>query len=183
MVCNFTRAPRCSPTKSDRPLVPATGHSAESDTDLLKAYRSAIYQVRLPGGRRVSLVPGKVLPAVLGSLCADDDTPCALITAWNPYSQRTSRHRNRLAMRSLCQQLRQLESQYCLPALSRAADGNWREVQLFVVGVAINELDRLAHNFGQEAILFGTPAKILTIRHYSETCSAGLNEKIYPSIR
>ncbi len=148
------------------------GHDAESATDLLEAYMSTIYQVRLPGGCRVSLVPGNVLPVALGNLCASDDTTCALITAWNPHSSRTSSHSNHLAMRSLRQQLFQLEPQYYLPAISRAPDGDWREVQLFVAGIKVTELDKLAQNFHQNAILVGTPTSKLTMRHYGKTCAA-----------
>ena len=161
-------------------LVSATGHDGAADADRLKIYMSAIYQVRLPGGRRMNLIPGNVLPVALRNLCAGDDTPCALITAWNPHSRRTSNYSNRLAMRSLCQQLYQLGPQYCLPAISRAVEGDWREVQLFAVGVAIHELDRLAHNFGQDAILFGTPARVLTLRQYGKTPAMGQNESTDP---
>ncbi len=148
------------------------GHVAESATDLLEAYMSTIYQVRLPGGRRVSLIPGNVLPVALGNLCASDDTACALITAWNPRSRKASSHSNHLAMRSLCQQLFQLAPQYSLPAISRALDGNWREVQLFVAGITVTELDKLAQNFHQNAILVATPISKLTLRHYGKTCAA-----------
>jgi len=177
MAGNFTRVSRRSSAQSPGLLVPATGHVAESATDLHKAYMGAIYQVRLPGGRRLNLVLGKALPPALCKLCASDDTSCALITAWNPQSRRTSNRSNHLAMHSLRQQLLQLEPQYCLAAISQATDGDWREVQLFVAGITVADLDRLALNFHQDAILVGTPTSKLTIRHYAKAGAASLNER------
>lgn len=120
------------------------------DEALLAAYRATDYRVRLATGGWASIRIDQPLPAALAACVADQ--PWGFITAWNPRSHPQPRHVNRAAQRALLRQLRTLPQTVVLRAgVGVAQHGAWREPSLFVVGLDITALDRLAHIFAQHA--------------------------------
>lgn len=123
------------------------------DEALLRAYLDTDYQVRMPGGRRVSLRIGAPVPAELAALIGPH--PWACVTAWNPRSQPQPPGRNRAAQRGLLARLRALPgTRLVLPAAGLGREG-WREASLFVTGPAPEALDAIGRDFAQHAYVYG----------------------------
>ncbi len=118
---------------------------------LIRAYLATRYDVRLVGGRRVSLRIGDAVPSILrdggtGFRCA------AIITACNPRSERLDAGANRLRLRRLREDLERLDAR-CLAAVGHDRSQGWRETSLCVMGPAIATLDELARRHAQNAIV------------------------------
>jgi hypothetical protein len=122
--------------------------------ETIAAYRAAAYALRLPGGHRIDLsVDAAIQPsldALLQARAGENRLANALITAWNPFSQPTSRSENHLRQRDLLR---------CLGGSARAVlvgvgygDG-WREPSFAALGIELVTLDRLAREFRQNATL------------------------------
>lgn len=122
------------------------------DDTLLAAYRAAVYEARLRGGRRCRMELGAELPLPL--LKWLDDAPlCALITAWNPRSQSCDATTNRRAQHALRRWLDQSGLRW-LPGVGRSAQvPRWREASLLVAVPKLELVDTLAVRHAQNAVV------------------------------
>lgn len=122
------------------------------DNELIAAYRSTDYRVRLAQGGFASLQVDAPAPVALRALIGPHSW--AFMTAWNPGSQRRPRDQNHAAQQALLAALRKLPSMVAIrPAIGVGRD--WREPSLFVVGPALAETDALAQQFQQNAYVHG----------------------------
>ena len=120
--------------------------------DIVAAYRAATYAIRLPGGRRVVLRVDAPGPRELDPLldAAAHGTTAGFITTWNPFSQPAPRAENHGRQRVLLARLR--GSARVVLAAAGFGTG-WREPSLAVFAIEPDELDSLAREFRQNAIL------------------------------
>ena len=122
---------------------------------LAHAYESAVYTADLPAGRielRVGQPPQGSAPR--GTM--------AIITAWNPGTERPCESDNIKANERLRAALR--EGGWTLhPASARARDGSHAEPSFAVPGIGADSALALARQFDQAAILFwdGVAARLL----------------------
>lgn len=121
------------------------------DDALRAAYRETAYQVRLPGGARVTLRVGEALPLQLYGLIGEQ--PWAFITAYHPRSRPCPPTLNRPAQHALLSELRAFPTNIILAGVGRGLA--WREPSLFVAGLGTDALDALARLFDQNAYLHG----------------------------
>lgn len=145
--------------------------SVTSDTHalpdgLLAAYRATCYRVWAPG-RELQLridQPDEGLAKLLREAWVDG---AALLTAWNPRSQRQSQQDNRALQKQL---LRELEAagRPCLVARNEAAGGDeaWNEESVLALDISLPAARDLAARYGQLAFLWidrqATPRLIIT---------------------
>jgi hypothetical protein len=122
-----------------------------SPTQLLDIYRATSYDVRLPGGARTSLRIGKPVPEAL-RLWVRRDWPLLFISACNPHSKQLAADDNRDRSRTLLDRLDRSHLRR-LVGVGRATDRAWREASFLVAGLSLEAADRLAVEFGQNAIV------------------------------
>jgi hypothetical protein len=118
---------------------------------LLDFYRQTSYDVRLPGGARASLRIGKPVPESL-CLWARRDWPLLFISACNPHSKPLPADENRDRTRTLLSRLDRSRLRR-LVGVGRMAHQAWREASFLVAGLSLELADRLAVEFGQNAIV------------------------------
>lgn len=132
------------------------------DDALLRAYLETDYQVRLPGGRRISLRIGQPLASALVELIGT--APWGLVTAWNPRSQPRAIQGNRSAQHELLAALTRIpQTRQVLAAVGIGSSG-WRERSLLVVGPDTGMFDDLCRGFDQHAYVHGDSAGIVLLR-------------------
>jgi hypothetical protein len=122
------------------------------DSDLLAAFQSTDYRVRLTRGGWATIRLGQPLPAALRVLTSTH--PWGFITAWNPRSQSRSRQCNRAAQRQLLAALRALPTIVAI-YVARGVGNHWHEPSLFVSGLDTAALDTLARQHEQLAYVHG----------------------------
>ena len=134
----------------------------QTPTQLINAYRAAFYEVRLPDGTRTTLRIGEVVP---GALCTwtGHDWPLVYLSACNPGSNRLALFENRLRTRALLARLNRAGIRKLI-GVGRARDQAWRETSLLISGLSLDAADRLAIEFGQNAILLASEAKSAQLR-------------------
>jgi len=135
--------------------------SGPVDPGLLQAYVGACYEVRLHDGwcrLRVG-EPAARLEAALPA------PAYAVISAWNPGSQRRSGAGNRRADADLRARLGEL-GLACLRSRSRDAYGRWQEEGWMAAAPTPVQADRLAARFGQAAILYWQAQAPVGLRLY-----------------
>lgn len=130
---------------------------------LIALYRSTHYDVRLNGGRRITLRVGSDCP----DLPIESNERWGFITAWNPFSEPRPASDNRAAQRELFDALKR-SSRVLLPAVGRIPGEPWREPALFAGGISLDELDRLARTFRQNAIVTGRGHGVGSLRFYRD---------------
>lgn len=89
-------------------------------------------------------------------------TPLAILTAWNPGSVPMTRAANVASQRELLKRLRALGA-VTLKARNSAERGAFAEPSFCALGIAIENCDRLARRFGQNAAVtarVGEPARL-----------------------
>lgn len=117
----------------------------EREGDLGHAYRSAVYEVDLPGGT-VAFRIGGARPRGL-------PLPLAVITAYNPGLERPGEAANREANRRLEAELSRRGLRY-LQGRGRDAAGGHVEPSFAVLGMPREDALALAAAFGQAAIVY-----------------------------
>ncbi|HET9034093.1 MAG TPA: DUF3293 domain-containing protein [Dokdonella sp.] len=132
--------------------------------DLLDVYRASHYQVRMPGGRRVTLRIGQPAPLALINW-ADPDWPLACISACNPQSEKLSATHNRQRMRELLGRVRSYQGRV-LAAAGRIPGHEWRESSLLVAALTLDRIDTLALDFDQNAVVVIRPGLRIRLRIY-----------------
>lgn len=132
--------------------------------DLLDLYRATHYDVRMPGARRVSLrVDGRVPLAFIE--WANDTWPLSFISACNPRSTRLSAKENHQRMQALLKRLRSQQASI-LAGVGHIPGQPWREPSLLVAGLTIEQLDSLAIDFDQNAIVIARNGDHVGLRIY-----------------
>lgn len=129
---------------------PPANPSEAAVTRLATAYLGAHYRWACSGDWhdiRVGLpVPGlDLLHPDVGSF--------GLLSAWNPYSQRSDDDSNRRQDASLDAELEARGFRH-IPAFSSAPDRSWREPGWVVFDIGTAELDELSRRFGQLGALW-----------------------------
>lgn len=132
-----------SRTRTQRPGAEATR--------LLNAYLATRYRVRVPHAGSIFIEIGKRAPPVLQRIL-EEDQPFAILSACNPASQLLATAENRRRTRALVSRLRDGSITYLAATGSR---GGWREPGVCIIGVQLPKLDKLAIDFGQNAIVIG----------------------------
>lgn len=137
------------------------------DQALIEAYHAAVYEVRLPGGRRCRLPLQQALPPALQHWLGRQPL-CALITAWNPRSRRASAAANRAAQHRLLQELHTAGLRW-LPGVGRSAGPppRWREASLLVAAPELELIDILALRHAQSAVVLAHRHGPTRLRIYS----------------
>jgi hypothetical protein len=130
---------------------------------LADAYSAASYRWELDG-RWHALRIGHPAPELEAFY---PDSPCfGLVSAWDPQSVPRPEPVNRTADEALHTTL--LASGYAFRAgFSSAANRSWREPSWVVMGIAMQELDRLAQRFGQLGTLGWCRGEPVRLRMYA----------------
>ncbi len=142
--------------------------STRMDNALFDAYRNTQYVVEpfgRGGGLRFELRVGERNPA-FELLVADEETSpttWAMLTAYNPGSQKRSNRENQAAHRRLKRLLEKCSARVWVGHGS-SEDGTWSEPMWVAAGIALENALELGRQFGQNAVLFGEvggPARLL----------------------
>lgn len=140
----------------------APRESAERIRELLALYRRTHYDVTLPDGNTATLrIGASPPPPVAGWIGAD--AFAVYLTACNPHSLPLPDADNARRMSELraCLQReggRWLEGEGSIPGEP------WREPSLLVAGIALERVDRIARDFGQNASVIVRPAALARLR-------------------
>lgn len=102
-----------------------------------------------------------------------DGRPWAVITAHNPDGRRCPDATNAAAQKALEQSLQGLRPAVLLAATNRDPDRRWPDEPAWLFTPdSISRADRLAHRFGQRAIVAGLPEGPATLRVYGDPHAA-----------
>lgn len=124
-------------------------------TALLAAYTAAQYRIDLDAGTALILRVQQHDPRHDSLLrAAGCQHHWHLLSACNPGSQRLEAQENAARTAALRAALAQRQWEYC-PAVSEAADGDWREPGYCVFDADPEALLALTRHYGQAAILAG----------------------------
>lgn len=136
---------------------------------LLTAYRATTYRVAVPGGTLALRIDQH--DAQLATLLQETGTDCAaLLTAWNPASERQSPAGNAMRQQALLHDLA-AGGYRCLPGTNvpDGGDGHsegWSEDSVLVFNIALPAAREIASRYGQNAFLWidrhATPRLIVT---------------------
>lgn len=132
--------------------------------ELIALYHATHYDVLLPAGAAATLRIGEGLPAALRGWI-DDGHGAFFISACNPCSQQLSPAENEGRHLSLRERLR-LSPCRVLEGTGHVPGATWREPSLFVTDIDMASIDRLATEFGQNAIVFAPSAGNARLRLY-----------------
>lgn len=131
---------------------------------LLNIYRETHYDLRMPGGNRVTLRVGNRVPQCLLEW-ANGAWPLVYISACNPRSVRLPKQINRQRMRTLLHRL-SLQSVRVLAGVGHIPGQGWRESSLLVVGLTMEQTDLLAIEFAQNAVVIACKDEPVDLRGY-----------------
>lgn len=131
---------------------------------LLAAFEAAEYRVETPSGTR-SVRTGaydETLDRLLGR------RPWAIVTAHNPRGRRSDDAANRRAAARLTARIRALAPDVMWPCRNRDPEGRWPDEPgwLFSRG-SLSDVDDLAREFDQAAVVVGGPDEQARLRVYS----------------
>lgn len=141
-------------------------HSAsQTPEELLQAFAATEYRVRVAGRKHV-LHPGQrhaSLDAALGNRA------WAVVTAFNPQARRVDEAGNRRRQQQLLAVLAD-GGWEVHPAVNRDPDGAWPdEIAVLIVEIGMGDLDKLAREFDQAAVVTGRPGEPARLRLYGES--------------
>jgi hypothetical protein len=137
------------------------------DDRLLAAYRATRYRVAAPGRDLLLRVDryDEQLAKLLREAWVDS---AALITAWNPRSQRQEEARNRALQEQLVREL-EAAGHPCLPGRNEAPleeSVDWNEDSVLALDISLDQARVIAARYGQHAFLWidreATPRLVLT---------------------
>ena len=121
--------------------------------NLISGYRDTDYQIGA-GSDSISLRIDQYSESLAKLLIASKHPCAAMISAYNPYSQRLSNEENLIAHESLRNNLRR---HYCpiIESLNIDPTGRWpTEKSFFVLGADLNTAQSLGQQFNQNAIVW-----------------------------
>jgi hypothetical protein len=121
-------------------------------SELIDAYRQTHYQVL--GDELITLIIGERHGGMLRLMGAYHCSRAAFITAWNPFSQRTSPQENLARQEQLKSLLQSIELPF-IEGEGRHPDGQWEgEPSLWVPGIEQAVADQIARQFEQNAYVW-----------------------------
>ncbi|HET9482938.1 MAG TPA: DUF3293 domain-containing protein [Xanthomonadales bacterium] len=129
--------------------------------ELLAEYLRAEYAFE-HAGREIRVHVGERMPVLSGW---PENLPFALLTAWNPRSVPTPSDVNVAAQARLVAELERAGARV-VDAVGRNAESSWVEPSLLAPGLAVEDADRLARAYGQNAILAGRLGAQIVLRVY-----------------
>ena len=135
-----------------------------ASTKLLNLYYATHYDVRMRGGKRVTLRVGDQVPLSLIGW-ANDTWPLVFISACNPQSIKLPAQENRQRMNDLLERLGEMHARV-LPGAGQIPGQDWREPSLLIAGLTIEGADSLAFDFDQNAILIAHKGNQIGLRIY-----------------
>lgn len=141
--------------------VPDLSQSENSGRALIELYRNTHYDVRLPGGRRITVRIGQSLPTPLCEFLGNAAN-AHLVSACNPFSVATETNTNRRRMHDLVRTAEALKLPI-LAGVGHIPGEPWRESFLLLASMDIGVVDTLARRFGQNAVvslLVDQPARL-----------------------
>lgn len=127
-------------------------------------YLASHYDVRMPGGKRVTLRVGQAVPLVLVDW-TEDNWPLVFVSACNPQSRNLPAKVNRQRMRALLERLGAQRTRV-LAGAGHIPGQDWREPSLLVAGLTIEQADAIAFDFDQNAILIADRVDKVELRNY-----------------
>lgn len=136
----------------------------QSPEQLIAFYRQTSYEARLPGGARASLHIGRPIPESLKSWTRRD-WPLVFISACNPASRKLATLENRNRSQALIARLDRTCARR-LVGVGRMPNQPWREPSFLVAGLSLEATDRLAAEFGQNAIVVAVNPASTRLRIY-----------------
>lgn len=126
----------------------STGLSSE----LIDAYRKTHYQVF--EDEPITMIVGECHEGLLRLMGAYDCSCAAFMTAWNPFSQKTSPEQNLAQQEQLKSLIQSIELPF-IEGEGRHPDGQWEgEPSLLVPGIEQTVADQIARQFEQNAYLW-----------------------------
>jgi hypothetical protein len=131
---------------------------------LIALYRSTHYDAALPGHGVATLRVGAHAPAmVCGWIGAD--AHAYFVTACNPHSRVLSPPENECRLVALRTRLRRHSHRF-LEGVGHVPGAPWHEPSLFVAGIGRAEIDTLAQDFSQNAVVVIAPPGVARLRLY-----------------
>lgn len=143
----------------------ASQDSADEIARLLAAYRATCYKVAAAGSGEVALRIGEPLPAGLSGWLGRN-AEAFFLGAANPCSVALPAAENARRHETLRQRLGVLGAIW-LEGVGAAPDGRWREAGFLLACIGVDEADRLAREFDQNALvrwLHRSPARLRLYR-------------------
>ncbi|MDR2013797.1 MAG: DUF3293 domain-containing protein [Rhodanobacter sp.] len=131
---------------------------------LLALYRATHYDIALDDGTCATLRIGQMLPRALldwlGASCL-----ATYLTACNPHSHPLPEVENEKRMNTLRQRLRALPCRV-LDGVGHLPGAAWREPSVFVADLPLADIDALAREFEQNAVVTAAPHEACRLRLY-----------------
>jgi hypothetical protein len=122
------------------------------DASLIAAYRATDYVV-FDDGREVVLRVEEINPAIDALLMRHGAAQAVVITAWNPFSNRSLDAENERRQNELWQWIAQ-HHLFALPAEGRDRSGEWPAEESFLIfDMTPQAAEELGRQFGQNAIV------------------------------
>lgn len=149
--------------------MPNLAETPDRIDELSKAFMATEYRVET-GAETVTVRIGESAPA-LDRLLSErlNGRSWAIITAHNPDGRVQPADRNAAAHLELEQHLRTISPSLMLEVCNRDPSGRWPDEPAWLFEFEdISRADRLAHRFGQRAIVTGRPGRPAALRIYDD---------------
>lgn len=120
---------------------------------MIQTYQRTLYQVKAkPKGWILRI--GQVSRRLESLYRQENLSTAVFITAYNPYSQKTSKAKNVSAQRRLVDEIRKGGFSF-MPGVGKDPERKWSgEASLLVLGIPLKTVRGLAKKYGQNAIVF-----------------------------
>jgi hypothetical protein len=131
---------------------------------IVRAYRSALYEIQVSGGL-ITLRIGAVSTELSALMKEIGATTGALLTAYNPRSQRRSDAENMKAQNALDEELAKL-GLLTVKGEGRSQSGDWpAEVSVFIFNISQTDAEEFARKYAQNGFLWvGTSDGFCSLR-------------------
>lgn len=145
------------------------GESPQRVRDLIDFYRRTHYRVVLPDGVEATILVDQRLPPTVMTWLGTDRL-AAFVSACNPHSLPLPGSTNAGRTARLRRSLDSSDARY-LHGCGTSPDGAWSETGVLVTGLALAEVDMLAHRFEQNAVVIVAGEAATRLRLYrSDWC-------------
>jgi hypothetical protein len=131
---------------------PASDPAIARVHSLLALYRRTHYRVRWADGSESIIEIDAMPPAPIATWIGASGF-AAYLTACNPYSQALTEQQNEARLADLRRRLRAADARFLEGIASVPAEA-WSEPSLLVTGVPLQQVDALAREFEQNAVVF-----------------------------
>jgi hypothetical protein len=121
--------------------------------ETLLAYERTLYWVKA-SPKAWTLRLGRRSPRLASLYRQENLSTSAFLTAYNPYSQKTSKTKNILSQKRLVEDVRKKGFSF-IPGVGEDPKGQWAsEVSLLVLGLNLNAAKSLGNKYRQNALVF-----------------------------